>query len=171
MEYQRDRGINHVCWPNGCEAFSWILKRWLKEERPVCTFKISGSLRTAWGLSIRGLHVDNIVMHGKGYGMPSSHAQFVAFFSVFLTLFLLSRHEPYHHAHASSTHIPTPYWQRLLLSVISMVCAAAVAQSRIYLNYHRPRQVYVGVLAGAFCAVAWFVVTTVARRYGVVECF
>ena len=108
-------------------------------------------------------------MHGKGYGMPSSHAQFVAFFSTFLTLFLLLRHEPHRHPNASTTHVPIPYWQRIGLSMASLLCAAAVAQSRIYLNYHKPRQVYVGVAAGVSCAIAWFVITSAARRYGVVD--
>ena len=100
--------------------------------------------------------------------MPSSHAQFVAYFSAFLTLFVLLRHNP-HHAHASSTHIPTPYWQRLALALLSMAGAAAVAQSRIYLSYHTPIQVYAGVLAGVICAVGWFVVTSAARHWGVVD--
>ena len=107
-------------------------------------------------------------MHGKGYGMPSSHAQFVAFFSTFLSLFLLLRHNP-HHPHASSTHVPTPYWQRLLLAFTSVVCAGAVAQSRIYLNYHTPRQVYAGCAAGASCAIGWFVVISLTRHYGLVD--
>lgn len=108
-------------------------------------------------------------MHGKGYGMPSSHAQYVAFFSTFFSLFLLFRHNPHHYPHASSTHIPIPYRQRLALSLVSFACAGAVAQSRIYLNYHGPRQVYVGVGAGVACAVAWFVVTGLARKHGLVE--
>jgi dolichyldiphosphatase len=107
-------------------------------------------------------------MHGKGYGMPSSHAQFVTYFSTFLTLFLLLRHNP-HHPQASSTHVPTPYWQRLALAVLSAICAGAVAQSRIYLNYHTPRQVYAGVAAGAMCAIGWFVVTSAARHYGLID--
>lgn len=111
----------------------------------------------------------DIVMHGKGYGMPSSHAQFVAFFSTFLTLFLLLRHEPHRHPNASSTHTPIPYWQRILLSLASLLCAAAVAQSRIYLNYHKPRQVYVGVVAGVACAAAWFILTSAARRYAIID--
>ena len=110
-----------------------------------------------------------IEIHGTGYGMPSSHAQFVAYFSTFLTLFLLLRHEPHSHPHASSTHIPTPFWQRLLLAIVALLCAAAVAQSRIYLNYHKPNQVYVGVAAGAVFAVGWFVATGAARKYGIVE--
>jgi dolichyldiphosphatase len=110
-----------------------------------------------------------VELHGKGYGMPSSHAQFVAYFSTFLTLFLLLRHQPDRYQHASSTHFPMPYWQRVVLSLVSMVCASAVAQSRIYLTYHKPRQVYVGVGAGVACAVAWFVVTGLARRHGIVD--
>ncbi|KAK3706479.1 hypothetical protein LTR37_012689 [Vermiconidia calcicola] len=127
----------------GCEAVNWLLKRWIREERPT-------------------------QMLGKGYGMPSSHAQFVAFFSTFLTLFLLLRHDP-HHPHASITHVPIPYWQRLLLAVAALLCAAAVAQSRIYLNYHKPLQVYVGVGAGVCCAVGWFALTTAARRHGIID--
>lgn len=110
-------------------------------------------------------------MHGKGYGMPSSHAQFVAFFSTFLTCFLLLRHRPHSpSAHQpSSTHLPTPYWQRLALALLSVVCAAAVAQSRVYLNYHLPRQVYAGAVTGVACGLAWFVATSFARHAGWVD--
>jgi len=108
-------------------------------------------------------------MHGKGYGMPSSHSQFVAFFSTYLTLFLLLRHNPHSHPFQSSTHVPTPYWQRLALALLSIVCAGAVAQSRLYLNYHTQRQVYAGIAAGVACAVAWFAALSIARRLGLVE--
>ncbi|KAF2397293.1 DOLPP1 protein [Trichodelitschia bisporula] len=124
----------------GCEAVNWVLKRYIKEERPS-------------------------QMHGKGYGMPSSHAQFVAFFSIYLTLFLLGRHTP----HPSQTHTPLLLPERLGVSVLALGSAAAVAQSRIYLNYHTPRQVLVGCAAGAVCAVGWFVVTEWLRREGWVE--
>lgn len=52
-----------------CEAVNFALKRLIKEERPRR-------------------------IHGKGYGMPSSHAQFVAFWALSLALFLLVRHRP-----------------------------------------------------------------------------
>lgn len=106
---------------------------------------------------------------GKGYGMPSSHAQYAAFFSVYLSLFLLLRRDPVNHPSASSTHIPTPFWQRLGLASLSIVSAAAVAHSRIYLSYHTPKQVFVGCITGAGCAIAWFVVTAIARRLGWVD--
>jgi dolichyldiphosphatase len=53
-----------------CEAINFALKRLIKEERP------------------RTLGV------GKGYGMPSSHAQFSVFWAVALGLFLVVRHRP-----------------------------------------------------------------------------
>lgn len=104
-------------------------------------------------------------MHGKGYGMPSSHAQFVSFFSVTLTLFLLFRHVP----HPTETHTPFSFGGRLLLSLLAVAGAGAVATSRIYLNYHTPKQVMVGVAAGAAFALVWFGFTTYLRRAGWVE--
>lgn len=104
-------------------------------------------------------------MYGKGYGMPSSHAQFVAYFSISLALFLIFRHAP----NPSTTYTPTSLPERILLSVVAMICAAAVAASRIYLNYHTPKQVLVGCAAGAGSAVAWFLLTTCLRRTGWIE--
>lgn len=106
-----------------------------------------------------------IEMYGKGYGMPSSHAQFATFFSLSLTLFLLFRHTP----HPSATHTPITFPQRVLLSGLALLCAGAVAASRIYLNYHTVKQVLVGSGAGAGSAVAWFIVTGLVRREGWVE--
>lgn len=100
-------------------------------------------------------------MHGKGYGMPSSHSQFVAFFSISLSLFLLLRHIP----SPTTTHSPTSFASRLMLSLVACLCAAAVAVSRIYLNYHTPKQVMVGAVAGAVFAIAWFLVISYLRRY------
>jgi dolichyldiphosphatase len=104
-------------------------------------------------------------MHGKGYGMPSSHAQFVTFFSLTLTFFLLFRHVP----HPTETHTPFTFGQRFLLSLAALASAGAVAYSRIYLNYHTPKQVLVGCAAGAIFSVIWFGFTTYLRRTGWVD--
>jgi dolichyldiphosphatase len=101
-------------------------------------------------------------MTGKGYGMPSSHSQFVAFFVVSLSLFLIVRHKPTHH----TSYSPTTFAERLFLSFIGCLGAVAMAVSRVYLNYHTPKQVMVGVAAGAIFAVVWFVFTELLRRYG-----
>jgi len=100
--------------------------------------------------------------------MPSSHAQFVAFFSISLTLFLLIRHNP-HAPGASSTHVPTSFFERLVLSLLVLGGALAVAESRIYLNYHTPKQVLVGCIAGTVFALAWFVFTTWLRHAGWID--
>jgi dolichyldiphosphatase len=107
----------------------------------------------------------NSEMHGKGYGMPSSHAQFVAFFSVTLSLFLLFRHVP----HPTETHTPFTFAGRLVLSLLAIASAAAVAISRIYLNYHTQKQVLVGCACGAAFALVWFGLTTYLRRAGWIE--
>lgn len=104
-------------------------------------------------------------MHGKGYGMPSSHAQFVSFFSITLTLFLLFRHVP----HPTETHTPFTLGGRFLLSLAALASAGAVAASRIYLSYHTPKQVIVGCFAGAIFALVWFGFTTILRRTGLIE--
>lgn len=104
-------------------------------------------------------------MHGKGYGMPSSHSQFVAFFSVSLSLWLLFRHVPT----TSESYSPSTYTERLLVSLLACIGAGAVGASRVYLNYHTPKQVLIGIAAGAIFAVIWFVFTTLLRRYGWIE--
>lgn len=125
-----------------CEAVNFVLKRIIKEERPK-------------------------QMHGKGYGMPSSHAQFAAFFSVYLALFLMLRHTPTQFPKAS--HKPLTMVQRALLSVAAVACAGLVAWSRIYLSYHTPKQVLVGCAAGVVSAVGWFSLTTIVRKSGLLE--
>ena len=152
----------------GCEALNWLLKRYIKEERPQRMY-ISNSDTNKSFLPHDPTSLihepDFVEMNGKGYGMPSSHAQFLAFFSISLTLFLLFRHNPTaspDHPH----HQPIPLPQRILVSLGAIAAAAAVATSRIYLNYHTPRQVLVGCAAGATTAVAWFLITEYLRREG-----
>lgn len=128
----------------GCEALNFALKRLIKEERPAR-------------------------MNGKGYGMPSSHAQFVAYFAVSLALFLLFRHQPDHMGVKRRNHTPMTMVERAVWSILSLGMAAAVAWSRIYLRYHTERQVVVGCAAGTLSALAWFAITTVIRQTGWLE--
>ena len=111
-------------------------------------------------------------MNGKGYGMPSSHAQFVAFWSVSVVLFLLVRHRPPPPPAAKSTgfvefwHRPWSLPERMAASAGALGIAGATAWSRIYLKYHTERQVFAGVSAGVVIAVGWFVVTAIVRETG-----
>ena len=102
--------------------------------------------------------------------MPSSHAQFLTFFSLSLTMFLLLRHTlPSPHASYPTTNLHTPLLHRLALSFVTMGLAFCVAASRVYLNYHTPRQVLVGCAAGAVSAVAWYIITEWTRRSGLLQ--
>jgi len=124
-----------------CEALNFALKRLIREERPQ-------------------------QMHGKGYGMPSSHSQFVTFFALSLTLWLLFRHIP---TSSTTSYSPSTLSERVLLSLLACMGAGAVAASRVYLNYHTPKQVLVGVAAGAVFAIIWFLFTTLLRRWGLID--
>ncbi|KAI0157677.1 PAP2-domain-containing protein [Xylariaceae sp. FL1272] len=124
-----------------CEALNFALKRLIKEERPQR-------------------------MNGKGYGMPSSHAQFVAYFAVSMALFLLLRHQPPKPERRRANHTPMSLPERTFWSVVGMGVAFAVAWSRIYLNYHTQKQVFVGCAAGSVSAIAWFAFTSILRQSG-----
>lgn len=129
-----------------CEALNFALKRLIKEERP-------------------------LRIHGKGYGMPSSHAQFVAFWSVSLALFVLVRHAPPRvspAALAERSHMNRPWslGERAAVSVAGFAVAGLIAWSRIYLNYHTVRQVLAGAGTGVVFAVVWYVAVGVARSGG-----
>lgn len=130
-----------------CEALNFILKRVIKEERPRR-------------------------IHGKGYGMPSSHAQFVAFWSLSLALFLLVRHKPLTQGKSPARAMifdggrPWTLVERLAVSLAGALVAAATAWSRIYLNYHTTTQVAAGAAAGLIFALVWFVATEILRRTG-----
>lgn len=143
-----------------CEAVNFALKRIIKEERPKR-------------------------IHGKGYGMPSSHAQFAFFWAVAVALFLVVRHRPRPRPGGVAmkpkagqgrpmtaqdvekyAHQPWSLLERVMASVAALVLAGMIAWSRIYLNYHTPKQVLAGCLAGAVSAVAWFGVTYMMRKTG-----
>lgn len=104
-------------------------------------------------------------MFGKGYGMPSSHAQFITFFAVYLSLFLVFRHTPTYAAEY-------PYCNFLLRTVVTAglaVAAVGVSASRIYLNYHTPKQVLAGCAAGLVCACGWFMISSLLRNSGWID--
>jgi dolichyldiphosphatase len=135
----------------GCEAVNFALKRLIKEERP------------------RRIHLDS-----KGYGMPSSHAQFAFFWATALSLFLMVRHRPRRPAGQSkntktqqqSASQSLSVAERAATSLLALVVACMIAWSRIYLGYHTPKQVLVGCAAGTVTAFAWFGVTYVVRQVG-----
>lgn len=90
-----------------------------------------------------------------GFGMPSNHAQFVAFGAAYVLLFVTRRCKG------------APTWERLLAAVVAVALAGACAASRVYLGYHTTEQVLVGLVVGAGCGGAWFAFTeaVLVRRF------
>ncbi|KAJ4475039.1 hypothetical protein J3R30DRAFT_3658919 [Lentinula aciculospora] len=107
------------------EGFNWILKRLYKEDRP------DGSL-------------------GNGYGFPSSHSQYMGYFSTFLICHLYFRHR------FASTGFPIldKVW-RILVYVAVSTWGLSVAYWRYHLQYHTPYQILwgygIGVVCGSCC--------------------
>lgn len=84
--------------------------------------------------------------------MPSSHAQFMAFFTVYFSLWIYLRARQ------------LPSYQRVLISITSIAASVAVSLSRIYLSYHTQLQVACGYSVGVVFALGWFVFTAWLRE-------
>ncbi|XP_063529811.1 dolichyldiphosphatase 1-like [Cydia strobilella] len=84
------------------------------------------------------------------YGMPSSHAQFVWFFSIYVLYFVAVR---LHHINNNS--IISALWKGIIVSGC-LSLALLVSIGRVYLHYHTSAQVIVGALVGFLFATIWF---------------
>jgi len=113
-------------------AFNSVLKRVIREKRPVPTFR-----------------KDNYKY--MVYGMPSQHAQFIAFYVVYLHLYVLMQ----------VPHYGTRWeaFEKSAFIVLTTLLAGLVIYGRIYLIYHTPEQTAYGTVLGALCGYIWFVVT------------
>ncbi|KAJ2044312.1 hypothetical protein GGI08_007140 [Coemansia sp. S2] len=114
------------------EAFNLVLKQVIREERP-------------------HLHL------GDGYGMPSSHAQFMGFFVMFSTVYL-------------ETRISTNVIHKRAVQMGAAVLGVLVAASRVYLGYHTVIQVLAGGMVGLVAGLVWYwLVEHVLYPSGLVE--
>lgn len=107
---------------------------------------------------------------GNGYGFPSSHSQYMAYFSSFLICHLYFRHR------FASTGYPIidSFWRATVYSVL-IVWTFLVAysryasrcfsmffghntQNRYHLGYHNPYQIYWGLFIGGSAGVGVYLV-------------
>lgn len=109
-----------------------ILKHWIKEPRPIIRYHM---------------------FKENGYGMPSSHSQFIWFFTVYTTLFILIR------LHHMNNNAPLERAVRILVLITCWALAFLVSISRIYLVYHTWPQVFVGSAIGTLLGGLWFCFT------------
>ncbi|XP_010585878.1 dolichyldiphosphatase 1 isoform X2 [Loxodonta africana] len=114
------------------EGVNWLIKHVFQEPRPC-----------------GGLHM----AVSTKYGMPSSHSQFMWFFSVYSFLFLYLR------MHQTNNARFLDLLWRHVLSLSLLTTALLVSYSRVYLLYHTWSQVVYGGIAGSLMAIAWFVFT------------
>ena len=70
-----------------CELLNWVIKRIIKEERPIGISFVLQLEKDAFTDSFS--HVGSV---GNGYGFPSSHSQYMAYFATFLVCHLYLRH-------------------------------------------------------------------------------
>nr|XP_025043153.1 dolichyldiphosphatase 1 isoform X1 [Pelodiscus sinensis] len=114
------------------EGVNWLIKNIIREPRP-CE-EAHSTVATK-------------------YGMPSSHSQFMWFFSVYSFLFLYLR------MHQTNNARFLDLLWRHVLSICLLIVAFLVSYSRVYLLYHTWSQVLYGGVAGSIMAVAWFAFT------------
>ncbi|KPJ11756.1 Dolichyldiphosphatase 1 [Papilio machaon] len=86
------------------------------------------------------------------YGMPSSHAQNIWFFSFYVLYFFVIR---LHHINNNS--IISALWRVIIVGGCFML-AVLVSIGRVYLHYHTVSQVVVGGIVGFVFATTWFIV-------------
>jgi dolichyldiphosphatase len=104
------------------EAFNLVLKHLIKEERPA-----------------------DLLGDGS-YGMPSSHTQFMWFFTTYSTMYLMRRIPP----------VKLRRWRGLVL--FALYCLTiGVTTSRIYLGYHTVSQVLAGLGIGCLTGTCWYI--------------
>ncbi|EPX75144.1 palmitoyl protein thioesterase-dolichol pyrophosphate phosphatase fusion 1 [Schizosaccharomyces octosporus yFS286] len=100
----------------------------------------------------------SVVLHGVGYGMPSSHSQFMGYFTAYMIAWVCKyRKEEW--SHISS------------LAKMSLYCGLSlcVCSSRYLLSYHSISQVIVGFAAGFVFGYVWCWFTGQLRLTGITE--
>ena len=90
-----------------------------------------------------------------GYGMPSDHSQFMAFFAAFSVCWIHYRDDLALSTNTASRKQLNKLTKRFLTSVL-ILWSLAVVWSRLYLNAHTIPQVRVGAMLGTIAGTIWF---------------
>ncbi|PPQ68403.1 hypothetical protein CVT26_006075 [Gymnopilus dilepis] len=118
------------------ELLNWVIKHAVKQDRPI----------------------ENL---GNGYGFPSSHSQYMAYFATFLICHLYFRHR----FSLSGSAILDALW-RLVVYAGLLAWTGLVAYSRHYLGYHDWHQITWGLAIGAALGVFVYTVAEgIPSRY------
>ncbi|TFK39774.1 hypothetical protein BDQ12DRAFT_603035 [Crucibulum laeve] len=114
------------------EVLNYMLKHLIKQERPIQSI-------------------------GNGFGFPSSHSQYMGYFSSFLICHLYFRHK----FASTGSWILDQLWRSLLYLGL-LAWAGLVAYSRYHLGYHNAYQILWGLGIGIALGVSLYVVSELA---------
>ncbi|KDR80758.1 hypothetical protein GALMADRAFT_241192 [Galerina marginata CBS 339.88] len=118
------------------ELLNWIIKRIIKQDRPLQSI-------------------------GNGYGFPSSHSQYMAYFATFLMCHLYFRHR-----FSSTGYVAVDFLWRMLVYAALLGWSGLVAYSRYYLGYHNGHQIFWGLAIGAGLGIPLYILTeAIPTRY------
>ncbi|KAF4610808.1 hypothetical protein D9613_007066 [Agrocybe pediades] len=118
------------------ELLNWVMKRTIKQERPIESI-------------------------GNGYGFPSSHSQYMAYFASFLMCHLYFRHR-----FSSTGSKLIDFLWRLVVYAALIGWAGLVAYSRYYLGYHNAYQILWGLAIGTTLGVSLYLISeAIPTRY------
>lgn len=154
------------------EVLNWLIKRAIKQDRPIRMFlPLQLPLTIQWCFTIESI--------GNGYGFPSSHSQYMAYFASFLMCHLCFRHR------FSSTGYPVmDFIWRMVVYIGLLGWAGLVAYSRYayycplvklclqkppfryYLGYHNVHQILWGIIIGVGLGIPLYLLAQVIpHRY------
>ena len=130
--------INALIGQLACEGLNWALKRLIKQPRP------TGHL-------------------GAGYGMPSSHSQFLGFFAAFFLLHFYLNRPPLLKPRTLINSMRR--FEHALAMVLIASISILTCYSRHHLHYHTPLQIVVGLSIGlAFGGTYYFFTEYLSRK-------
>lgn len=130
--------INALIGQLACEGLNWALKRFIKQPRP------TGNL-------------------GAGYGMPSSHSQFLGFFAAFFLLHFYLNRPPLLKPRTLINSMRR--FEHALAMVLIASISVLTCYSRHHLHYHTPLQIIIGLSIGlAFGATYYYFTEYLSRK-------
>ncbi|KAF8943756.1 hypothetical protein BGZ47_005080 [Haplosporangium gracile] len=92
---------------------------------------------------------------GDGYGMPSSHSQFMAYFATYMIILM--------YRNGASSRAVSPH----VVTALVLIWSILVVYSRVHLYYHTWQQVVAGTICGClFAAGYYFFVSRFLRSRG-----
>ncbi|KAF9466133.1 hypothetical protein BDZ94DRAFT_1158613 [Collybia nuda] len=119
------------------EVFNWVLKHAIKQDRPIESI-------------------------GNGYGFPSSHSQYMGYFSSFLICHLYFRHRFASTGSAIADHL---FRGAVYLALLLWTGAVAYSRYELHLGYHNTNQIIWGLSIGALLGTSMYALAEYIPRH------